>query len=96
MAKQKTDYNVELTVVDTEYKQKLPPGGTQKIMIQARTNAEIRYSFTEGKVAGSVSPYNTLKAGRVYYENDLTVHSGMTLFLASSVAGIVVEVNVWQ
>lgn len=94
VTKTPTIYNVVLTSADTEYSQLLP-SGVRDVRFRCRTLYDVRYQFTTGKVAGSVSPYLTLPAGSDYYSdnNDL---SGFTLYLASSQAGVVVELEVWS
>ena len=88
-----TVYNVELTDADTEYEQALP-SSTFHLRFRCRTNHDVRFAFVEGKVAAPTAPYLTLPAGSDYVSgsNDLT---GMTLYLASSQAGVVIEIEVW-
>lgn len=90
-----TPYNVTCTVADTEYSQALP-GNCRGFEFQARTEATLRFAFVTGKVAGSVAPYLTLKAGDYYYSPSLNQGaSPSTLFVACSTAGVVVEVLCW-
>lgn len=86
-------YNTTLTLADTEYSQALP-ANTLQFRFRCRTIYDVRFAFVTGKVAGPVAPYLTLPAGMEYYsdQNDLT---GITLFLASAQAGVVVELEVW-
>lgn len=87
------DFTVTLTNQDEEYELAIPDGA-KTIEFQARTDVAIRHSMTTGKVAGSVSPYNTLKAGQQYYKENLLLNKAK-LYLASASSGIVVEVRVW-
>lgn len=89
-----TTYNVTLTVVDTEYSQILPPG-TKRFTVQARIAVDIRHAWVTGKVAGPAAPYNTLKSGSNWWEDNLFLED-KTLYLASSTAGTVVEIQVWN
>lgn len=90
---QKYIYNISLASADTEYSQALP-AGMRKLAFRARTNQEVRYAFETGKVAGPTAPYATLKAAYEYFDENI-VAASETLYLASSVAGVVVEVEVW-
>lgn len=88
-----TFYNLTLTVADTEYIQALP-ANTRALEFQCRTENDIRYSFETGKVATPTSPYSTLKAGDVWYkENILTSGS---LYAGSSTAGVIIEIETWS
>jgi hypothetical protein len=90
-----TPYNVTCTVADTEYSQALP-ASCRGFELQARTQAEVRYAFVTGKVAGSVAPFLTLKAGDYYASLPLNQGAApSTLYVASSVAGTVVEILAW-
>lgn len=92
-----TIYNTTLTSADTEYSQVITPG-TKKLTLQCRTNYDIRIAFVTGKVAGSTSPYMTLKKGAVYWEDNLrgTFENPITVYLASSQAGVIIEIVVWR
>jgi len=90
--KETTVYNVTLTLADTEYSQPLP-SSTRELRFRCRTLHDIRFAWVSGKVATPTAPYLTLPAGSDYHsdEKDLT---GKTLYLASSEAGVVVEISV--
>lgn len=85
---------VTLVNANTEYSVALP-ATCQFLEFQARTAVAVRWAFVTGKVAGSVEVYRTLKASNYYYSPDITL-AGATLYLASSVAGTVVEVLPWS
>lgn len=88
-----TLYNITLTDADTQYKQALP-SSTREFRFRCRTLFDVRYAFTTGKVAVPNAPYLTLPAGSDYASDndDLTAK---TLYLASSEAGVVVELEIW-
>lgn len=88
-----TLYNVTLTSADTEYSQALP-ADCRAFQFQCRTSYVVRYAFVTGKVAGPTEPYFTLKSGTVWYKEGLKLSSA-TLYLASSQASVVVEIEVW-
>ena len=88
-----TVYNVTLTDVDTEYSQALP-SSTREIRFRCRTLFDVRFAWITGKVATPTAPYLTLPAGSDYYSDDSDI-TGRSLFLASSEAGVVVEIEVW-
>lgn len=87
------EYNVTLTVADTEYPLALP-SSTRELRFRCRTLFDVRFSFTTGKVAAPTAPYMTLPAGQ-QYESDNKDLTAKTLYLASAQAGVVVEVSVW-
>jgi hypothetical protein len=86
-------FNVTLTEKDKEYYQLLP-AGTKLLTFQCRASNDIRFAWETGKVASSVEPYMTLKSGGVYRLEGINT-SGLTLYLASGSAGVVVEVEAW-
>ena len=88
-----TVYNVTLTDADTEYSQALP-SSTREIRFRCRTLYDVRFAWAADKVATPTAPYLTLPAGCDYHSDndDLT---GESLYLASSEAGVVVEIEVW-
>ena len=88
-------YNVTLTLADTQYSQVLG-SGVKKITFQCRTDKVTRYAYVTDKVATPTAPYMTLKASGVYKEDDLSTKRDLTLYLASSDAGVVVELLVWR
>ncbi len=90
-----TPYNVTCTVADTEYSQALP-ANCRGFEFQARTEAAVRFAFATGKVAGSVAPFLTLKAGDYYSSPPVAqAASPSTLYVASPTAGTVVEILAW-
>lgn len=88
-------YNVTLTDADTEYELVLPDGTTY-FEFQARQNVDIRYQWQPGYVATPTAPYLTLKRGYTYDSYNMWGSQTISLFLASSTAGTVVEVNAWR
>ena len=88
-----TVYNITLTAADTEYSQALP-SSTRDFRFRCRTAFDVRFAWETGKVATPTAPYLVLPSRTDYYSdnNDLT---GETLYLASSEAGVVVEIEVW-
>lgn len=86
-------YNLTLTGADTEYTQKLP-FRTKKVLFQCRTSSDVRYAFATGKVATPTAPYMTLKAGVIYYDNDINFEGLM--YFASADAGVIVEIQTWD
>ena len=88
-----TAYNVTLTVADTEYSQALT-ANTREFRFRGRTLYDVRYSFSTGKVATPTAPYLTLPAGSDYWSDNLNLAS-TTLYLASSQADVVIEIEEW-
>lgn len=83
---------VELTAANTEYDLAIPDG-TRRIRIYSRNN-KCRYAFETGEVAtvAATAKYSTQLAGAPEYIEPVKFDS-MTLYLASSGAGDVVEVQ---
>lgn len=90
-----TALNQTCTVADTEYPIALPDG-CQHFSIQCRTNDTVRFAFVTGKVAGPSAPYLTLKPGQTYTSPEkMSLPASKSIYVASSVAGVVVEVIPW-
>lgn len=88
--------NMTLTNPNTEYEVALPPNC--KVTMQCRTAFDVRFAFATGKVATPTSPYGTMKAGTGWSTPEDVLLSGetTTLYLASSQAGVVVELIAYQ
>ena len=82
-----------MTLLDTQYSQALPTN-TKKIEFRCRSANDIRYAFLTGKVAGPIDPYKSLTSGEVKSESNLNL-TGIILYVACSVAGQIVELEVW-
>jgi len=90
-----TVYNVTLTNADTEYSQAMP-ANCRGFEFQCRTENDVRFAVVTGKVAAPTAPYMTLKAGDYYASFPINqAASPSTLYLASSVAGVIVEIIAW-
>lgn len=92
-----TETNLTLTSADTEYSLALQ-ATTRKLHFQCRTAYAVRYAFTTGKVATPISPYQTLKSGAIREIDGIAIANGdtRTLYLASSEAGVIVEIEEWS
>lgn len=90
-----TLYTIPLNTANTEVSQAI--ANAELIEIYCRSNAPIRYAFAAGKVATPTEPYRTIPAGA---SQPISLPSGNqfsgTLYLASSSANIVVELEVWS
>jgi len=92
-AENAVDYQIAVSSQDTEYS--LPiPAKAKAIEIQCRDSTDIRCSFTSGKVATSVSPFQTIKGGARYVKEHLYLNQH-TLYVAAGSGSKVVEVRVW-
>ena len=89
-----TDYNITLTLVDTEYSQALP-ANTKKIEFWSRGKYAFRHSFTTGKVAGPTAPYTTAFANSCYEAPGINLTS-KTIYFATDAAGDIIEMRVWS
>jgi prolyl-tRNA editing enzyme YbaK/EbsC (Cys-tRNA(Pro) deacylase) len=83
---------VTLAIANTQYSITLPDG-TKRFSMQPRTNADVRFAFETGKVAGSVEPFATMKSGSPYTEWD--VETNTIIYFASGTAGTIVEIVYW-
>lgn len=87
--------SVTLTSADTEYSQVLSTN-CRRFEFQCRTEVMTRFAFVTGKVAASTAPFMTLKAGDWYDSGPINQGaSPSTLYLASSTAGVVIEILAW-
>lgn len=83
-------YNLTLTNANTEYSRALS-SFSRKFMMQCRTLADLRVSFTSGE---SGTTYFTIPAGSSF--NDNGIFSGvLTVYVQSPSAGVVVEFLEW-
>ena len=89
--------NLTLTLADTQYSITIP-AGCKHFSFQCRTAFAIRFAFVTGKVAGPTAPYATLKSGMAYSppEKLCIDASAVTLYFATSEAGVVVEFVSWS
>jgi hypothetical protein len=85
--------NLELTSADQEYDWALPQG-CRWFTLHVRDGTAIRIATSKGKVAGSNSPYFTLKANTSWDEGKLRIkpRTGLVLYFACSSSGKVVEI----
>ena len=88
-----TVFNKTLTAADTEYEVALP-SSTREIRFRCRTLFDVRFAWEANKVATPTSPYLTLPSGSDYASDSSNI-TAKTLYLASSEAGVVVEIEVW-
>lgn len=87
-----TVYNVTLTNVNTEYSQALP-ANCRGFEFHCRTVTDVRFAFVTNKVATPTAPYMTLPAANWYASPQLNQGAApSTLYLASAMAGVVVEI----
>lgn len=86
-------YNLTLTNANTEYSQALP-SNCRGFVFRCRTSVDVRFAFATGKVATPTAPYLTLPADCAYSKDGIYL-SSVTLYFASSTAGVVVEIEAW-
>lgn len=89
-----TPINLTLTLASTEYSATIP-AGCQHFSIQCRTAFDVRFAFVTGKVAGSTSPFNTIKAGGSYTSPEKLSMAETTIYFATAEAGVIVELMPW-
>lgn len=88
--------NETLTDADTQYPVTLT--NIRGLTMQCRSpGVDVRFAFTIGKVAASTAPYFTLKADSEFELPRMPRGESFTgtLYLASSVAGVIVEILYW-
>jgi len=86
--------NLTLTLADTEYAQALP-ANCRAFEFHCRTANDIRFAFEPGRVGPPVAPYMTLPSGLWYYSEEVYLQPVWTLYFASAVAAVVVELIGW-
>lgn len=84
------EFNVTLTLTNTEYSQKLPDN-TKSWTMKVRAGETVRWARTASKVATSTAPYLTIDGGGIPFEQ--CINTDETIYLASSSAGAVVEIR---
>jgi hypothetical protein len=94
--------NLNLPTADTEGSLNLPDG-CKFFSFQCRQNSDLRFAFETGKVASSISPYATLKAGNAHslpekggYNTNSSTDSTNTVYFASSDTNVDVEMVCWK
>jgi hypothetical protein len=87
-------YAKTLTSANTEYSQVLP-AWVKSFSAVCRTDYDVRIAYVTGKVGASTDPYKTIPAGCEFEETGLLGGGSvpMTIYLASSQAGVVVEIT---
>ena len=88
-----TTYNITLTSADTQYSQAIP-ANTKELRFRCRSIEDIRFAWITGKVAGPTAPYLSLSAGLEYFSDNNNLDTA-TLYLASAVAGVIIELECW-
>ena len=92
-----TTHNITLSTANVEYSLVLTPtNAIRTIAFRAREDADVRFAWESGKVAGPTEPYQTLKAGGEYIQSGLYITSPITLYFACGTGGVHVEVEVWE
>ena len=87
-------YALVLTDANTEYSQVLP-SNTAAVQFQCREFFNVRYSYATGKVASPTEPYGTIKAGGIYWKENVKLASS-TIYFASAEAGVTIEIEAWS
>ena len=87
------EFNVTMTVADTEYSQVLPIE-TKAFMIHTRDESLFRFSFTTGKVAGPTAPYTTVLSGKILQISGLKLDAALTIYFGSPDTGKIIEIIV--
>lgn len=85
-----TAFEVSLATTNTEYPFTFP-AGTKGFRLQCRDATDVRVAFVTGKVAGSVSPYHTVKSGTVWPQDKL-MFGPVVMYLAATGGSKVVEI----
>lgn len=88
-----TDYEIAVTTQDTEYSLVLP-AQVKALEMRCRDGTAFRHSFTQGKVASTTAPCQTVPANGFYSKEHLYLNAH-TLYVAAGAGSKVVEVRVW-
>ena len=87
-------YNTTLVLADTEYSQALA-SGLKRLLVCTQDLTAFRVAFQTGLVAAPTAPYLAVPASTQYYEDGLHVEGQLTVFVAGSTAGKVVQIVEW-
>jgi len=88
-------FTIVVPLKNVEHSQVLPIG-TKQISVQLRKSKESRIAFVTGKVAGSIEPFATIKAGAAYNAEALDLAAPVTLYIATKDDVQVVEIAAWS
>ena len=84
-------HRIPLANPAVEYDQRII--GAQKITVQLEGNNPLRISYTRG---GTANDYITIKAGYVYWDDEIDYYPALTIYLRAPTAGNqVAEILVW-
>lgn len=86
--------NIMITLANTEYPIVFPEG-TQQFMLRVRSSAgKLQFSWVAGNTA---TEFFTVERGNTYTENNIKLTgSNKTIYVRSTVAGVIVEVLSWS
>lgn len=87
--------SLTLTNADTEYSLVIPRGTKKFSVFTNHASGAFRFAWESGKVASPTEPYVNVANGLSYTEEDLDTKENLTMYLASSTAGLVVVVSYW-
>lgn len=90
-----SEYNITLTLVDTEYSQALP-ANCKGIEFWSRNGYAFRFAFTTGKVATPTEPYFVVPVNSGYSSPPNLNLSSKTLYFGTDSAGDVIELICWS
>jgi len=90
-----TSYTVSLVNANQQYSQVLP-AGTRYFSMQPRQTRTVRFAFVDGKVAGPVDPYGSMKSGAPYTSPKLLLPAALTVYFAAGQPNTHVEIVVWS
>ena len=88
------EYNITLTSQDTEYSETIP-ADVKSVRFRCRTAAAIRFAWQTGRVAGEISPYQTLASGDEYFMDRIKLSANTPIYFAGDSDGLVVELETW-
>ena len=88
------EYNITLTSQDTEYSETIP-ADVKSVRFRCRTAAAIRFAWQTGRVAGGISPYQTLASGDEYFMDRIKLSANTPIYFAGDSDGLVVELETW-
>lgn len=83
-------YEVSLSSSNEEYAFTFP-AGCKGFRLQCRDGTDVRVAFVTGKVAGSTSPYHTVKSGHVWAQDKLYFNQNI-MYLAATGGTKVAEI----
>lgn len=86
---------ISMPLVNTEYLVSLP-AGTKRFYMKSRSgNPKLKFAYVSGAVASPAGLFTTIHPGGSFDREEILFPSGKTVYVSSSKAGEILEVEYW-